>query len=157
MIYQWIKGNIVQRKIISEQPHLDQLRAMLFKDSPWSSELQQQLRVTLYLKDIFISSYGFIPSNMSMTPVRCNRMRTFWRNIGRMHTIKTNCGKFCFKAQGAFHYLNVGDKKNIIDDFIVFLFIIWLDGSRGIHWEEFWVSNNESLIASYEMYIWTTW
>jgi len=40
MMNQWIEDNMVQLKIISVRVHLDQLRAMMFKNNLWSSKPQ---------------------------------------------------------------------------------------------------------------------
>jgi len=77
MMNQWTEDNMVQRKIISEWAHSDQLRAMMFKNDLWSSKPRQQLRAKMYLKDIFISSSWFIISNMAMTIERCYHMNCF--------------------------------------------------------------------------------
>jgi hypothetical protein len=82
MMNQWSEDNMVQRKIISEWAHSDQLKAMMFKNNLWSSKPRQQLRVKMYLKDIFISSSWFIISNMAMTMLSHD---CFWMNVGRMH------------------------------------------------------------------------
>jgi hypothetical protein len=55
-------------------------------------------------------------------------------NIEMIHTTKTNCGIIYFEAQGALHRINMGNKLNIIDDVNAFLFIIWFDKLKGIHW-----------------------
>jgi len=77
MMNQWTEDNMVQRKIISEWAYSDQLMAMMFKNSLWSSKPRQQLRAKMYLKDIFISSSWFIISNMAMTIERCYHMIAF--------------------------------------------------------------------------------
>jgi hypothetical protein len=45
--------------------------------------------------------------------------------------------------------MNVGDKMNIIDDANAFLFTIWLNELRGIHWEEHWAYNDEPFTANW--------
>ena len=82
MMNQWTEDNMVQRKIISEWAHSDQLRAMMFKNNLWSSKPRQQLRAKMYLKDIFISSSWFIISNMAMTIERCYHMNCFEWMLG---------------------------------------------------------------------------
>jgi hypothetical protein len=48
--------------------------------------------------------------------------------------------------QWAFHFMNVSDKENIIDNEKAFLFMIWLDKLRAVYCEEYWAYNNELLL-----------
>jgi hypothetical protein len=111
--------------------------AILFKDSSWPSELQQQLRVTLHLKDIFISSSRFILWNMARTPDRRYRTIEFEWMSKRCTPLKLIVEPYALKPKGALHRMNIGDKRNIINDAKAFLFIIWFDKLRGIHLEEY--------------------
>jgi hypothetical protein len=127
---------------------------MLFKDSQWFSELQQQLMSNAALEGhfiIFILGLPFETWLWQMLSHSCIRM-----NVRKMHTTKTDCGTICFGAQCALHRMNMGDNMNIIDDVETFLSTIWFNKLRGIHEKDHWAYNDESFTASYEMYVWTT-
>jgi len=59
------------------------------------------------------------------------------------------------RLEGALHHMNMGDKLNIIDNSNAFLFTIWLDEMKGIHWEKHEAYNQEPFTASYEMHVCT--
>ena len=131
--------------------------AILFKNIPWSSELQQQLKTMLHLKDIFISSSWVTLWNMAMTPNRCYRMSAFEWTLKGCTPSGLTVRPSVLKIKYALHYMNMGDKLNIIDDANAFLFTIWFNKLRGIPWEEHWAFNKEPCTASYEMHVWMTW
>ena len=128
--------------------------AILFKNIPWSSELQQQLKTMLHLKDIFISSSWVTLWNMAMTPNRCYRMSAFEWTLKGCTPSGLTVRPSVLKIKCALHYMNMGDKLNIIDDANAFLFTIWFNKLRGIPWEEHWAFNKEPCTASYEMHVW---
>ena len=149
---------MVQRKIISEWAHSDQLRAMMFKNSLWSSKPRQQLRAKMYLKDIFISSSWFIISNIAMTIERCYHkiaLNECWEDAP--HPPRLTVGPSDLKLKCALHHMSMGDKSNIIDEAETLLFTIWLDELRRTYWERNWAYNDELFTAKYEMQVWMTW
>jgi hypothetical protein len=52
------------------------------------------------------------------------------------------------RLEGALHHMNMGDKLNIIDNSNAFLFTIWLDEMKGIHWEKHEAYNQEPLLQA---------
>jgi hypothetical protein len=127
------------------------LEAMLFKDNP-----NNNWWATLHLKDIFISSSWFIISNMAMTFERCYHIVTFeWMLEGCTHQ-NWLWDHLFWSPKDAFHRMNMGDKRNIIDNANAFFFTIWFDKLERIHWEKHWRYNKEAFTASYEMRVWTT-
>jgi len=116
---------------------------MLLKDNLWLSELQQQLRVTMHLKGIFMSKilvyhlkYGYDTWKMLIAWVHLDN---YMRKI------------ICFEAHWFKWHLATWMwviKGNISDDDNAFLSIIWLDGLRGIYREEHWAYIDELLCMS---------
>jgi hypothetical protein len=77
-----------------------------------------------------------------------------WINIKMMHATKTDYETIYFEAHGFKVYFTTWMwviKRNIINDNNAFLFMIWLDRLKGIHWEEQWADNDEPLL-----FIWIT-
>jgi hypothetical protein len=135
----------------------DQLRAMLFKNIPWSSELQQQLKTTLHLRNNFICHLGFTPWKHGYDTRQTSSHNCIWMNVQRMHPPRLIVGPSVLKLEGTLHRMNMGDKLNIIDNSNAFLFTIWLDGLRRNYWEKHWAYNDEPFTASYEIHVWMTW
>ena len=123
---------------------------------PWSSELQQQLETTLHLRDNFVSSSWVTLWNMAMTPDRCYRVSAFEWTLKECTPSRLTVRPSILKIKGALHGMNMGDKLDIIDEANTFLFTIWFNKIRGIHWEEHWAFNKELCTTSYEMHVWTT-
>ena len=72
---------------------------MLFKDSQWFSELQQQLKTTLQLRDNLVSSSWGYPLKHGYDSWHMLSGECIWMNIEHMHTTKTDCGTIYSEAQ----------------------------------------------------------
>jgi len=122
--------------------------AILFKNIPWSSELQQHLKTTLHLRDNLVSSsWGYL---LKHGYNRCYRIVAFEWMSERCTPPRLTVGPSVLKLKGALHSMNMGDKLNIIDEANTFIFAIWFNKIRGIHWEEHWVYNKE--LFYYKLY-----
>jgi hypothetical protein len=147
----WTEDNMVQGKIINEWAHSDHTGGNIIQDSQdlvnssskweWCCTWRTSLS-GFNLLNMVIDRYGHT--------IECKWMLK--RCIPSRLTMRPSI----LKLKGAFHYMNMGDKLNIIDDANAFLFTIWFDKLRGIPWEEHWAFNKEPCTASYEMHVWMT-
>jgi hypothetical protein len=105
-----------QRKMIkwwiNERTHSDHLGVMLFKDSSWFSEPQQQLMSNAALEGyfhIFILVYHLqhCYDFWMMLSHSC-----IWMNVGRMHPPRLTVVPFVLKPKGALHRMNMGDEHH---------------------------------------------
>jgi len=131
--------------------------AMLFTNILWSSELEQQLKATLHLRNNFICHLALPPENMAMTPDRHHHTIALESASKRCTPPRLIVGPSILKVKDTLHRMNMSDKRNIIDDANALPFTIWLDELGGIHWEEHWAYSHESFTVSYEMHVWITW
>jgi hypothetical protein len=95
--------------------------------------------------------------NMAMTPNRCYHVSAFKWTLKECTPSRLTVRPSVLKIKSAFHGMNTGDKLDIIDEANTFLFAIWFNKIRGIHWEEHWAYNKELFTTSYKMHVWMTW